>query len=540
MQEDLGRGFEIGKYLESFLRQWRLIIGTTLLCALVAGAVTFFEPKVYQAKVLIASTNVGTNITLGSTIETLSEEELGYRLGGSTARLQSYVQMVPNPSIARSVIEELGEELPEGLRTPNNLVRLVSSRVAEKSDSIEIVVRHEDQQLALAIANAWGKNYVNWVNNVYSSNTSAGALKAVQEKKKEAKDIYEKAQKQLENYISKSNLDDLTRQVEENKALVTSLSTAWTTAASTIVTNTSNAQLASFNEQLLHYQELLKQAYLDSRKINRLLTNARIMRDQIQAGGEGAARSNSLALILLKTQVFEVDQVITVIPEVATTFTNPSKLQIQADTTELTREEMLVDLEGLITTLESRQTTLNSEIEALSQQLLELRSEPSTLSADAVENPSSQIPIGEASIQAFLNLNGLDGVISAINEDVPLERTISQLENKISDLQAKLAKETDRQQELTRARDLAWQSYSNLATKQAEFEIATESLGKEVALASSAGISERNNQDVSRNIVMGALVGFLFGVSAAFIIEYWWNYRGIQPRPITLTMSKRK
>lgn len=540
MQEGQETSFEIGRYLETLLRQWQLILGATLICAIVAGVFTYLQPKVYQARVLIASTNVGSNVSLGSTIETLSEEELGYRLGGSTARLQSYVQMVKNPYIAKAVLEEIGEELPENLRNQNALLQLVGGRLAEKSDSIEILVNNMDPDIAVAIANVWGKEYVDWVNNVYSSSTSAEALKAVKLKKDEAQISYEKAQKELETFTAKSNLENFTRQIEEVKALVTSLSTARTTAASTIITNTMTAELTSFNEEMLHDQELLKQAYLDSRNVNQLLKNALGMRDQIQSGGEGAARSNTLALILLKTQAFATDQVITFSSEYTTADNNLTTLQIQAATTELTPEEMVADLDGLIASLESRQASLKTEIEALSQQLVELESVPNTLSSDTVGNASGQIPVGEASLQALLDLNGLEGVLSAMEEDVPIEQTINRLEKNISNLQAKLAKETDRQQELTRARDLAWQTYSTLATKQAELEIATESLGKEVALASPAGIPGRASLELFRNVIIAALVGFMIGIGVAYLIEYWWNYQGVQPRPISITIKKRR
>jgi len=540
MQGDEGAGIEIGKYLETLLRQWRLILGTTLICAIAAGISTYLQPRLFQARVLIASTNVGTNVTLGSTIETISEEQAGYRLGGSTARLQSYVQIVDNPMIAKSVIDEIGNKLPEELRTPKALLGLIRSRVAEKSDSIEILVVNEDPELAAVIANAWGKEYVDWVNNVYSSNTSSEALKAVQQKKNEAQRTYIKTEKELEAFIAKSNKEKFTRQVEEIKALITSLSTARTTAAETIITNTSTAQITAFNEEMLHYQELLKQAYLDSRKVNHLLSNARSMRDQIESGGAGAARSNFLALILLKTQAFSADLVIPENPEYPTTDDNPTTLQIQAANAELTPEEMVIDLEGLIDTLETRQTTLNTEIEALSQQLVELDSVPNTLSLDTAGNPLGRIPVSEASLQALLNLNGLEEVISVVDEDVPLGQTISKLEKNISNLQAKVAQETETEQELTSAKDLAWETYSNLAKKEVEFEIATESLGKEVAFASSAGVLGGANRDLFRNVVIAAFVGFMIGIGVAYLIEYWWNYQGVQPRPILIRLSKRR
>jgi len=32
----------------------------------------------------------------------------------------------------------------------------------------------------------------------------------------------------------------------------------------------------------------------------------------------------------------------------------------------------------------------------------------------------------------------------------------------------------------------------------------------------------------------------MIGIGAAYLIEYWWNYQGVEPRPITITIKKRR
>jgi predicted signal transduction protein with EAL and GGDEF domain len=42
-----------------------------------------------------------------------------------------------------------------------------------------------------------------------------------------------------------------------------------------------------------------------------------------------------------------------------------------------------------------------------------------------------------------------------------------------------------------------------------------------------------------RNIALAAAVGLLLGVGAAYFIEFWWSYRGIEPQAITVVSVLR-
>jgi uncharacterized protein involved in exopolysaccharide biosynthesis len=116
---------DLGKYVEILFRQWRLIIGAALVCALAAAVVMIRTPVSYQARVLVPTTKIASSVTFGSTIETLSEGQLPVTLVDRKARLQSYVALVSNPLIAERVYEELKGDFGEKLPSPESLIRMV-------------------------------------------------------------------------------------------------------------------------------------------------------------------------------------------------------------------------------------------------------------------------------------------------------------------------------------------------------------------------------------------------------------------------------
>jgi uncharacterized protein involved in exopolysaccharide biosynthesis len=110
---------DLGKYMEILFRQWRLIVGAALVCALAAAVVMMRTPVSYQARVLVPTTKIASSVTFGSTIETLSEGQLPVTLVDRKARLQSYVALVSNPLIAERVYEELKGILATNYLRPN-------------------------------------------------------------------------------------------------------------------------------------------------------------------------------------------------------------------------------------------------------------------------------------------------------------------------------------------------------------------------------------------------------------------------------------
>jgi capsular polysaccharide biosynthesis protein len=435
------------------------------------------------------------------------------------------------------VIKKLGDRLEGSDRDVVRLMSKVKGSVAPKSDSIEINVTHEDPKLAAAIANAWGTAYVTRVNNIYSGGGLRESYEAIQRQTQEAFQAYEQAQAELAAFQSGNRVQELARQIAEQQMIVDNLSAARTLLVNTVVSDTMVAQLTVFDEQIHNLEERLALAYADSRQINQWLKDAQDMRDQVLKGGEGAASSNAIALSLLKAQVFATLNRVTA-GDASSGVNN--NLQIQAVPAELTAEEMVEDLNSLISTLEVRQTSLETEIQALSQQLLESRGNMSALSLNALENPEGRAIEGQAAVQSFSAMKGLEGVLSEDPIDSDLEQKIIELEEKINQLESQSVIETAREQYLIGARDLAWEIYLTIAKKEAELKVSAETTGTDVVLAAPAAVPVRPVNAGSREIEIAALVGLVLGIVSAFAIEYWWRYKGYEPQPVITFPSRRK
>jgi uncharacterized protein involved in exopolysaccharide biosynthesis len=511
---------DLGRYIEVLFRQWQLILGSVLVCTLAAALVISKQPKAYQARVLIASTKTLTSVSFGSSIETLSEEQISgaFNLG---ARLGTYVQLVKNPAIAEDVLRELGDRLSPSQRNVSSLLEMVNGNLAEKSDAIEITVENQDPVLARDIANAWASAFVTQVNAIYSEGGANESHVSVKSQLEDAKNTYDKSQAELESFFAGNRAAEYQRQIDERQAMIDSLSTARTLSASTIISNTMLSQLTVFNQQVGDLATQLTQVYSDTRKVDRLLMDARDMRDQVQSGGLGAVNSNALALTLLKSQIFASNE-------------GAPNLLVQTNPVASTPDEMVGDLNGLISTLEARQSSLKDQIQFLSVQLLSAANAQSNLSSGVVNGGQPTADQAQATLQSLSALKGLESIANLDLVGTPMEQKIQQLEGQVNQLRSHLAQEQAREQELTRARDLAWETYKTLATKEAELRVASQTKGTEVALAAPAAVPKNDVVSGTSTVALAAMVGLLLGIGAAYFIEFWWGYKGLQPQPITL------
>jgi uncharacterized protein involved in exopolysaccharide biosynthesis len=521
MQDSDALYIDLGRYVEVLFRQWQLILGAVLVCAVAAAFVTLRQPKTYQARALVVSTKLASSVSFETAITTLSEDEnpTSIRFVDPKARLQSYVLLVKNPAVAEVVLEELGERIPADSRDVVSLLSMVQGEVADNSDTLEILVTSADPVLAADIANAWAQAYVDRINAIYSDSGAQGVYESVVEQLDDARAEYAQSQAELESILEENRAAQYERMINENITLISAITETRTLAVGTVISNTMISQLAVFNQQVGGLAVQLSEVYSDTRKVDRQLLDARNMRDQVRNGGPGAAASNALALMLLKSQVFAGGE-------------GSQNMIVQTAPADLSPQEMVADLDSLITALEERRSELASRIEALSARLLNL-SDESTGRGLAGTNPSDTDP-AQASLQSFTQMKGLDGVAGLDLADTVMEQKIQELEGNVSRFEASLAHELDREQELTRARDLAWETYKTLATKGTELKVAAQTRSTEVALAAPAAVPQSDTSSGATNIALAAAVGLLLGVGAAYFIEFWWSYRGIEPEPITV------
>ena len=184
MDENDSLLIDIGKMVEILLRQWRIVVVSTILCALVAGLVTFSLPKNYKASALIASTHISASASFGSNIQTVTEEQLMASVSAASAdqktRLGSFVQLIKNPAIAQKILTEFKGRLPGNIANTDDLLQTVSGNLVNNSDLIQISVVMNDPKLTADIANAWGEEFVNEVNQIYSDSGTSDVYQSIQ------------------------------------------------------------------------------------------------------------------------------------------------------------------------------------------------------------------------------------------------------------------------------------------------------------------------------------------------------------------------
>jgi hypothetical protein len=264
------------------------------------------------------------------------------------------------------------------------------------------------------------------------------------------------------------------------------------------VTSLRDSISAVADQQVQYGISKLEQAYKDKLQAELFLNSVNSMRESIQKGGDGAAASNALALTLLKTQIYAA-------------FEGSNTVQVQnlpeamgTTISTVNAVSMVADLDALKAALNSRAAQLDTSIAALSQ-----------------------------SIQNGSDISYLGNAVALSSASAPVEKTIAEAEQKIRDLNASINTLTARETELTKARDLAWQSYSALETKGMEMSVAAQTTGSEVVFASMA--TPPNNKIVhgGMNALVSSAIGLLIGLVIAYFYEFWQSYKGRRAKSIS-------
>jgi capsular polysaccharide biosynthesis protein len=509
---------ELGKYIEVMFRQWQLIVSVVLVCAITAAIVSFVIPKRYQAQALVATTKVTSSVSFGSSIQTLSDAQAlaagATSLAEKQARIQSYVQMVKSPTVAQMVLDELGSRLNSEDRDVSKLLDMVKGQVASNSDSIQISVIYQDPQLAADIANAWAKAYVDQVNAVYSEGGTLESYNAIKDQLAQAKTAYETAQSALENFTTQDQAANLQRMINENQVEINHLSIGYTDVISSVIGLQTQASTADFDQKIKDLTTQLQDKYAQRRLVGEYLSDAQDMYDQVQRGGDGAAASNTLALNLLKAQVFA-------------TSGGLGNIIVQSSPVPVSAQAMLSDLNSMIEVLKARQQTLDGEIQTLSS------------SISTPQGGTLDLTLGQQAQAAVQNFSNSVSYAQGDNSNTPRENRIFKLEDATNQLNAQLLKAQSQKNELTRARDLAWDTYKNLATKTTELEVTTKTENSTVALASPAAVPEKKLTSTTKNVLLALVASLILGICATYAIEFWWAYKGVEPRRIGILSRRR-
>lgn len=412
MEEEI----DLREYIVVIVRRWKWILGITLVAVAAAAAVSFFLlAPIYEAKAGVVIVKAKSEITFEPKYRTLTEEELGSVGIDINARRKALEALVKSNSVATEVISKLGSALEPEERDVNILLEMVETEA--NGDFIGIKVRGKDPGKIAAIANAWGETYEEYVNGLYGG--SPQSPEDIQAQAIEAESGYKEAEEALAKFTGDNQIDTLSLEIGAK-------------------------------------QNTLADYYATKRQLDRLIADAKALRDQLGQGNSSSptGTGNSLSIMLLQSSAFTL-----LSPGL------PVQLQLAFDEMaglETSAEEQAQNLVVLLSVLEARQ----------------------------------------------------EEVQSLINEMT--------LQQEILQLQEQLEREQARKQELTSARDLAWETYNTLARKEAEVGVASQVTDTEVRFAVPAvEPKEPVGPKKKLNIAIAGVLGLMVGVFGAFLVEYF-------------------
>lgn len=435
------------QYFSMLAKWYRLIIAAGVIAAAAVLAVSYLSRPTYAAEADVAIVTTGAKVNFDTQIQTLSD--LQYAVD-QTARRKSLTTIAESPDVATAVIDKLGNRFNARDKVPAELLRSIDA--VNDGDLIKITAKANDPELAALIANTWAEQYQARVNAIYGDNPLSP--EAIQSEADAARIDYITKEAALVGYMRDTPIDDLTREIAQK-------------------------------------QQTLADLVAAENKLDRLLADAKSLRDHLAAQKSGGGPGDELAQVLLEAAAF------------STTSNLPSKL---GSTTQLS-------------IIPPKSTDPNS-------------GQPSNVQLNTSQG-GIQPDILPANLQLRIDqlagsspadqLSSLDSFIAALQarRDAIQPSAMVQLQLEIDRLESQWEQENANKQQLVRARDLALSTYTTLTNKVAELNIAEGTKGSVVRLAVPA-IAPDQPLASGRLVdtLLAGLVGLLLGAGAAFLLEY--------------------
>jgi capsular polysaccharide biosynthesis protein len=577
--------------IEVPVRWWRILFVSVILFLLIGLLQTtnVYKAPTYSASAGVAIIQSRTKVQFDTTAKTLSEEEIQETQGrdstdGAAIRQVTLVNLVKSANIEEVVRTRLQDELTEEELAPGRLVAMVKGNVVETNnesgDLIQIVATHKDPMKATRIANVWAEEYEKLVNDLYArppqiTETMKGDLL-------ETRKDYEQKQQQLTNFLSINRVEQMSNELSEKQRLLGLLRDARQQVISQVIqldinantqfyeaylnaqTNNrilvfqeeqskkrqllsaylntqNNATLSLFNNEAKERQRKFDDAYAAKATNEQLLRQARALHKQAQEGGDPS--STALALTFLKMRVagsypperFELTltELGTVAPNdvVSDTRALVAALESQEQDIEATiaeQQELIVSGEGLFLNTPVTDTILVQKTMELYPQLF--ASGPLTLLEQSIGENTWLEQQMLATAEKMVNLSHEEDLVDYMTKDTPLNSLISSLEADIPLLQSQLVQEREKRSMLEQERDLAFNTYTTLARKVAEFELANQLPSTEVRFAAQASVPTSPSDSRTRTI---NFLGFFFaGAFLGLLGTVWMEFfgNGMQPK----------
>ncbi|MCP4361156.1 MAG: hypothetical protein GY796_24370 [Chloroflexi bacterium] len=450
---------DLRPYIETLIQHWRQIVGIVILTvAFVFLFTRLFEPP-YKAKSSIAIVRSRTNVSFGSRIQTLSEGEFDLFDSVANSRRDALIGLAQSNAVAVQALAEVSGLLLEDEQNISSLLEFVE--IENDGDLIHILVQYRDAEIAAQIANTWAQSFEQTANKLYSASDDTN-LSLITDQVKTSEAAYEASQQNMEAFINNNEIASLQREINTINEILGAYQQA-----------RNNIQSGSITLQIDNQQAILATYYNDLKRVDLWLIDAETLHEQVRIGQNSDAEklANTLTFISLQRDVFGGGV--------------PVELQINFN--EPGEGIDLEEVDTLINVLKFRHETTNEQIEQINSNL------------------------------STSDLNNLN-----LADEHPFNLKIRELNESLLILEAQQEAEAAQKRGLMQSRDLAWETFQTLLRKQTEVEIAVQTLGSEVRLASPAVPPEEpiSNQTILK-LVVAAVFSFGLMVTVIFAWEWW-------------------
>ena len=390
-------------YAEALLRQWQWILGAGILSALLTFGAAMLQTPSYQSTALVVLAEPSQLLQFDPRIRTVDNNQplvLAYpEIALSDEVLENLVVQLASDEI--STVELMRGKLKADLSDDPRLLRLT----AHDSDAVE----------SAAIANSWAELFVNWVNESYSTQGDS-QLRFFEDQLQESLAELERAEQSKIEFQARNGSASVASELERLKGL--------------------------------------QSRYLDKKQnILFLMQDVQALQDQLtsRAGNKPVTLADQLTAMFLQLQAFNAG--------------TSAPLQIQFDSAEgftvQSKQEQILLLADLNTTLASRLTQIEEEVLPLEQQILTLQRKQQEIGTE--------------------------------NERVSRDKTIAE------------------------------ETYMTLARKVEEERITSQDKSSGVLLASQAAVPTGSSSPVPLlKAIIAGIVGFLLA-SVVVLVLFWWK-----------------
>jgi uncharacterized protein involved in exopolysaccharide biosynthesis len=320
-------------------KRFLLIIAGAVIAGVVAIVLSLVWPPKYESQSLLLITKLRSSVTLDPRFETVAEEDIvNLSIQEEQVRRQTLVALAESRALFLKVIDLLGEDLMPDERTVSYLAGVTD--VGTVGNLLTLAAQASSPEKAADIANAWAQVYQEQVNRLYS--TVAPSLGQIEAELENAAASYEAAKTAYEAFVLESPLEELNRQMEQKRAVLQELETAYLKAARRRV------------DMYLARAASIEQSLLDAEGLNL----------QLAGSAETTELSDGelLALYVLEADAFAGEYLLPVTLDIGAGW--PVEGQVAV-------EEAMGRLDHLVATLRSVQAEVEDEAASLSLALLE-------------------------------------------------------------------------------------------------------------------------------------------------------------------------